>query len=73
MIVELPFMSVNLARRARALQTLRLPDDVDIPDTTHRANHRAPKPEKYAEHPSTMSMKPKFDNNLTSKFITIFE
>ncbi|XP_075981826.1 late endosomal/lysosomal adaptor, MAPK and MTOR activator 1 isoform X1 [Anticarsia gemmatalis] len=61
---ELPFMSVNLARRARALQTLRLPDDVYIPDTSQRGSYRAPKPEKYAEPPSAMSMRPKFDNAL---------
>ncbi|XP_013171490.1 PREDICTED: uncharacterized protein LOC106120669 [Papilio xuthus] len=62
---ELPFMSVNLARRARALQTLRLPDDVEIPDTSQRGSYRHPAPEKYAEHPSKMSMKPKFDDSLT--------
>ncbi|VVC94625.1 uncharacterized protein LOC126970879 [Leptidea sinapis] len=61
---ELPFMSVNLARRARALQTLRLPDDVYIPDTTQKGSYRHPKPEKYAEHPSVMNMKPKFDDSL---------
>ncbi|XP_059050225.1 uncharacterized protein LOC131845202 [Achroia grisella] len=61
---ELPFMSANLARRARALQTLRLPDDVYIPDTSQLSSYRHPKPEKYAEHPSTMSMRPKFDPSL---------
>ncbi|CAH0591464.1 unnamed protein product [Chrysodeixis includens] len=61
---ELPFMSVNLARRARALQTLRLPDDIAIPDTSQRGSYRAPLPEKYAEPPSAMSMKPKFDHSL---------
>ncbi|XP_068622935.1 uncharacterized protein [Battus philenor] len=61
---ELPFMSVNLARRARALQTLRLPDDVYIPDTSQRGSYRPPGPEKFAEHPSKMSMKPKFDDSL---------
>ncbi|CAH0719298.1 unnamed protein product, partial [Brenthis ino] len=61
---ELPFMSVNLARRARALQTLRLPDDINIPDTSHKGSYRHPKPEKYAEPPSAISMKPKFDPSL---------
>ncbi|CAK1589338.1 unnamed protein product [Parnassius mnemosyne] len=61
---ELPFMSVNLTRRARALQTLRLPDDIYIPDTSHRGSYRPPNPEKYAEHPSKMSMKPQFDDSL---------
>ncbi|KAG6442899.1 hypothetical protein O3G_MSEX002569 [Manduca sexta] len=61
---ELPFMSVNLARRARALQTLRLPDDVYIPDTSQKGSYRCPKPEKYADPPSAMSMRPKFDDSL---------
>ncbi|CAH2055944.1 unnamed protein product, partial [Iphiclides podalirius] len=61
---ELPFMSVNLARRARALQTLRLPDDVEIPDTSQRNSYRPPGLEKFAEHPSKMSMRPKFDDSL---------
>ncbi|CAK1542760.1 unnamed protein product [Leptosia nina] len=64
---ELPFMSVNLARRARALQTLRLPDDIYIPDTSQKGSYRPPKPEKYAEPPSAMSMKPKFDPSLTKE------
>jgi hypothetical protein len=67
-IVELPFMSVNLARRARALQTLRLPDDVAIPDTSQRGSYRRPSPEKYAEPPTAMSMRPKYDNSLQSKY-----
>ncbi|XP_035442844.1 uncharacterized protein LOC118271076 [Spodoptera frugiperda] len=61
---DLPFMSVNLTRRARALQTLRLPDDIIIPDTSQRGSYRAPRPEKYAEPPSSMSMKPRFDDSL---------
>ncbi|PZC80349.1 hypothetical protein B5X24_HaOG214866 [Helicoverpa armigera] len=61
---DLPFMSVNLTRRARALQTLRLPDDIPIPDTSQRGSYRCPRPEKYAEPPSAMSMKPKFDDTL---------
>lgn len=61
-------MSVNLARRARALQTLRLPDDVDIPDTSQRGSYRHPKPEKYAEPPKALNMRPKYDNSLQSKF-----
>ncbi|XP_053616696.1 uncharacterized protein LOC128678857 [Plodia interpunctella] len=61
---ELPFMSVNLARRARALQTLRLPDDIYIPDTSQKGSYRAPRPEKYAEPPSAMSMRPKYDPSL---------
>ncbi|XP_063832028.1 uncharacterized protein LOC135081213 [Ostrinia nubilalis] len=61
---ELPFMSVNLARRARALQTLRLPDDIDIPDTSQRGSYRPPKPEKYADPPKSMSMRPKYDDSL---------
>ncbi|KAJ0172816.1 hypothetical protein K1T71_011955 [Dendrolimus kikuchii] len=61
---ELPFMSVNLARRARALQTLRLPDDIYIPDTSQKGSYRHPMPEKYAEPPSALSMRPKFDNSL---------
>ncbi|CAH0397018.1 unnamed protein product [Chilo suppressalis] len=61
---ELPFMSVNLARRARALQTLRLPDDVDIPDTSQRGSYRPPRPEKYADPPSSLSMRPKYDPSL---------
>lgn len=65
---DLPFMSVNLTRRARALQTLRLPDDIIIPDTSQRGSYRAPRPEKYAEPPSSMSMKPRFDDSLQSQF-----
>ncbi|XP_046971039.1 uncharacterized protein LOC124538079 [Vanessa cardui] len=61
---ELPFMSVNLARRARALQTLRLPDDIYIPDTSQKGSYRHPKPEKYKDPPSSLSMKPKFDPSL---------
>ncbi|CAG9571566.1 unnamed protein product [Danaus chrysippus] len=61
---ELPFMSVNLTRRARALQTLRLPDDIYIPDTSQKGSYRHPKPEKYADPPSSLSMKPKFDPSL---------
>ncbi|XP_063622566.1 uncharacterized protein LOC134794713 [Cydia splendana] len=61
---ELPFMSVNLTRRARALQTLRLPDDVHIPDTTHTGSYRHPAPEKYKDPPKTQSLKPKFDDSL---------
>ncbi|XP_045778477.1 uncharacterized protein LOC123876301 [Maniola jurtina] len=61
---ELPFMSVNLTRRARALQTLRLPDDVYIPDTSHKGSYRRPPPDKYAVPPAAMSMKPTFDNSL---------
>ncbi|KAJ8729067.1 hypothetical protein PYW07_006763 [Mythimna separata] len=61
---DLPFMSVNLARRARALQTLRLPDDVYIPDTTQKGAFRPPMPEKYADPPAAMSMRPKFDDSL---------
>ncbi|XP_062528199.1 uncharacterized protein LOC110384800 isoform X2 [Bombyx mori] len=61
---ELPFMSVNLVRRAKALQTLRLPDDIYIPDTSQKGSYRAPQPEKYADPPSSMSMRPKFDDSL---------
>ncbi|XP_073954759.1 uncharacterized protein [Choristoneura fumiferana] len=61
---ELPFMSVNLARRARALQTLRLPDDVYIPDTSQKSSYRHPSLEKYKDPPSAMSMRPKFDDSL---------
>ncbi|OWR55612.1 hypothetical protein KGM_207401 [Danaus plexippus plexippus] len=62
--LQLPFMSVNLTRRARALQTLRLPDDIYIPDTSQKGSYRHPKPEKYADPPSSLSMKPKFDPSL---------
>ncbi|KOB66210.1 Uncharacterized protein OBRU01_21505, partial [Operophtera brumata] len=60
----MPFMSVNMARRARALQTLRLPDDIYIPDTTQKGSYRFPPEEKYAELPSSMSMRPKLDDSL---------
>ncbi|XP_023943819.1 uncharacterized protein LOC112049976 [Bicyclus anynana] len=68
---ELPFMSVNLARRARALQTLRLPDDVHIPDTSQRGSYRHPPADKYAEPPTATSMRPKFDNSLQKKLRSI--
>ncbi|KAI8441160.1 hypothetical protein MSG28_009400 [Choristoneura fumiferana] len=55
---------VNLARRARALQTLRLPDDVYIPDTSQKSSYRHPSLEKYKDPPSAMSMRPKFDDSL---------
>ncbi|XP_049878268.1 uncharacterized protein LOC126375404 [Pectinophora gossypiella] len=61
---ELPFMSVNLTRRARALQTLHLPDDIAIPDTTNRGSYRHPPDEKYVDHPSTFSTRPKYDDSL---------
>lgn len=61
-------MSVNLTRRAKALQTLRLPDDVYIPDTSQKSSYRHPQPEKYTEPPSAMSMKPHFDDSLKSKW-----
>ncbi|CAG9782410.1 unnamed protein product [Diatraea saccharalis] len=50
--------------RARALQTLRLPDDVVIPDTSQRGSYRPPRPEKYADPPSSLSMRPKYDPSL---------
>ncbi|XP_026328120.1 uncharacterized protein LOC113236319 [Hyposmocoma kahamanoa] len=61
---DLPFMSVNLARRAKAMQTLHLPDDIYIPDTTYLGSYRQPDDEKYEEHPSKMSMRPKYDDKL---------
>ncbi|KAI5632552.1 hypothetical protein NE865_14726 [Phthorimaea operculella] len=61
---DLPFMSVNLTRRAKALQKLRLPDDVEIPDTTQKGAFRHPPKEKYVDHPSKMSMRPKYDDTL---------
>ncbi|KAL4702415.1 hypothetical protein ACJJTC_004441 [Scirpophaga incertulas] len=67
---ELPFMSVNLSRRARALQTLRLPDDVYIPDTSQRNGYRPPAPEKFVR-PATISMKPKLDDSLQKKLRSI--
>lgn len=64
-------MSVNLARRARALQTLRLPDDIEIPDTTQKGAFRHPRPEKYKDPPSSLSMRPKYDDSLTSESYSI--
>lgn len=63
---DLPFMSVNLARRAKAMQTLHLPDDIYIPDTTYLGSYRQPDDEKYEEHPSKMSMRPIYDDKLKS-------
>lgn len=60
-------MSVNLARRAKAMQKLHLPDDVYIPDTTYLGSYRKPNDEKYAEHPSKMSMRPVYDDKLRGK------
>lgn len=67
LFAELPFMSVNLARRARALQTLRLPDDIDIPDTSQRGSYRPPPADKYKDPPSKLSMRPKYDPSMQSK------
>ncbi|XP_041969240.1 uncharacterized protein LOC121726078 [Aricia agestis] len=61
---DLPFMSVNLARRAKALQTLHLPDDTFVPNTSNLASYRSPPPDKYKEPPSVWSMKPKLDPSL---------
>ncbi|CAG9133065.1 hypothetical protein JYU34_010585 [Plutella xylostella] len=64
---DLPFMSVNLARRARALQTLRLPDDVHIPETTYRGSYRPIDPGVYTQPPLELGVKPKYDPTLQNK------
>ncbi|GBP48046.1 hypothetical protein EVAR_83749_1 [Eumeta japonica] len=57
---DLPFMSINLARRARALQTLRLRDDTPVPLSTQRAAFRTPDNQYYERQHSTQ---PKYDVN----------